>query len=203
MDDMQEKINEYLNELNQDPSSKVFTKLADEYRKNGDYDQALKVVKEGMQKHPDFIKGWIVWGKVLSDAGRNGEAIEKFKKVIELNPDNLSAYLFLGKLYKKDNNHAEALNAFKQAYKLSPDDEDIEEEINDIKKQMASAPAVFEEAESTFPAYPTGPLGEPSESSDGRFSRHVLVFLRFVLTVPPSATPGAASQPSNSQQPPL
>ncbi|MCK4667001.1 tetratricopeptide repeat protein, partial [Candidatus Dependentiae bacterium] len=137
MDDMQEKINEYLNELQHDPSSTIFAKLADAYRKNGDYDPALKVVEEGIQKNPEFIKGWIVWGKILADSGRNDDAIDKFKKVTELNSDNLSAYLFLGRLYKKVNNLESALDSFNKSFKLSPDDEDILEEIENLKTKIS------------------------------------------------------------------
>ena len=49
--------------LNQAPQSLVFSRLADCYRKNGEFQQAIGVCMEGLRNHPDCVTGRVILGR--------------------------------------------------------------------------------------------------------------------------------------------
>src|SRR5262245_29271471 len=80
----------------ENPDGRVFTLLAEAYRKAGDLEQARDVLQAGLRKHPQYASAYVVLGRVLMDQQSGSDAEDAFRKVLELDPENLVALRALG-----------------------------------------------------------------------------------------------------------
>jgi tetratricopeptide (TPR) repeat protein len=102
------------------PESLVFARLADAYRKAGEIDLALKVVEDGISRHPDYLSGYIVLGRCHTDLKRNGDAIAAFERVAELDPTNLVAIGSLAELTREGGDTDGARGWYTRLTQLDP-----------------------------------------------------------------------------------
>ena len=93
-------------------------KKSQEYARNGDRENALKVLVE----HKDW--GWnapnylVFLGDAYFNADYAAEAMECYKRSIELKADNAIAHTNLGRIYFKERDYAKAAQAFRQGVYL-------------------------------------------------------------------------------------
>jgi tetratricopeptide (TPR) repeat protein len=124
------------------PGGRVFTHLADAYRKAGELDRARSILQAGIVQHPDYASAHVVMGRIQMDLGALVEAAQTFLRVLELDPENRVALRALGDLARRDR-PAEALVHYRELQALDPSDEDLTEliEILDQQLQKASDPS--------------------------------------------------------------
>lgn len=80
------------------PEGLVFARLADAYRRCGRLEPCLELLREGLDRHPDYAAGHLIRGRALREAGRPGEAAGCFRRVLELDAENLVALRSLAEL---------------------------------------------------------------------------------------------------------
>jgi len=102
------------------PESLVFARLADAYRKAGEFDLALKVIADGISRHPDYASGHIVLGRCHRDLDSSAEAVAAFEKVAQLDPANLVAVRSLAELSREQGDQASARAWYTQLSQLDP-----------------------------------------------------------------------------------
>ena len=101
---MSESLNQQIDRLQAifrsdlDPDGRAFVPLADAHRQLGDMDQALALVREGLQEHPDLTSGHVVEGWIHRAQGDIDTALKSFERVVELDPDNAIAKLAVAEL---------------------------------------------------------------------------------------------------------
>ena len=78
-----------------DPASIAFAQLAEEYRRAGNCEEAIKVCEVGLAQHPAYLSARVTLGRSLFELGRYEEARAEFLRVLDAAPDNLIA---VGKL---------------------------------------------------------------------------------------------------------
>ena len=71
MNDTLQLLNEL---LEHDPGSKIFFPLAKVYRKQGDADRAIEIVRKGLGFHPDYLEARLLLIELLHDTGDGAEA---------------------------------------------------------------------------------------------------------------------------------
>ena len=133
-------MNEYLIALfeqqwRDDPKSRVFLRLAEEYRKGEAYDKAIQVCEEGIKAHPSYIPALVCLGRSLRMSNRLDEAEETFRKVLGFNPDNPHALRGLGFILEEKGNREEALSFYETSLLQEPGDEEITARINSLREQ--------------------------------------------------------------------
>lgn len=133
------EIAELKKKLEESPDSLVFISLADACRKNGDLDEALKVCKKGLEKHPSNASARIVLGRIYVDQSKTAEAIQEFEKILELDPENMMAHSLLGSVYIKKGDYQAAIDEYQKILSLNPDDEEIQAFLKKAIEQAASA----------------------------------------------------------------
>ncbi len=69
----------------------LFVHLADTYRHAGDFGEALRVLRRGIEQHPSYVPGYELLGQTLLEQGRVGEAEICFERVLEMDDQNLAA----------------------------------------------------------------------------------------------------------------
>ena len=85
------RIGELRRRFERDPSSIAFAQLAEEYRRSGDLDQAVKICREGLARHPGYLSAQVTLGRALMELERYSEARKELEAVLQAAPDNLTA----------------------------------------------------------------------------------------------------------------
>jgi tetratricopeptide (TPR) repeat protein len=75
----------------ENPEGRYFVPLANAYRKVGDVDRAISVLRSGLETHPDYVSAHIVLGQCLVDRGDVDSAFGEFLRVLSLDSQNLVA----------------------------------------------------------------------------------------------------------------
>ncbi len=96
-------MNDYLidslqRQLQEDPNSRVFLRLAEEFRKLERYSEALEVLTVGLGNHAGYLPARVSLGRVFLGLGRIHESEIEFKKVLQQVPDNIHALRSLSEI---------------------------------------------------------------------------------------------------------
>jgi len=79
------------NRLAADPASKVFVPLAEEYRKAGEIDRAVELLRSGLEKNPDYAAAEVALARALLQKDEREECRRILTRVTRRVPDNLLA----------------------------------------------------------------------------------------------------------------
>src|SRR5690348_18405394 len=91
------RIDELRKKFDENPR-RYFAPLANEYRKLGDFEQAIFICQEFLPQQRGHMSGHIVYGQSLFEAGRDDEARAVFESARALGPENLIALCHLGEI---------------------------------------------------------------------------------------------------------
>jgi tetratricopeptide (TPR) repeat protein len=147
--------------LQADPTSIAFAQLAEEYRRARQFDQAVAVCREGLQRHTGYLSARITLGRALAELGQTAEAEEEFEYVLRSAPDNLAAIRGLAEIHQKHGNLQRALTYYRRALTLAHYDPDLDETVRAIADELGSSETVsdgglsFEQARQELMAAPS------------------------------------------------
>ncbi|MDP2753513.1 MAG: tetratricopeptide repeat protein [Nitrospirota bacterium] len=137
-----EEIERLKEKVDNDPNSKLFIPLAEEYKKAGMFDEAIDVLIKGLEKQPGYMSARVSLGKILFERGMLQEAKAEFEKVIGAIPDNLYAHKRLAEIYRDLGERDRAVKEFKTVLKLNPMDEWAATNLSDIEEGPKPQPEV-------------------------------------------------------------
>ena len=84
-----------------DPASIAFAQLAEEHRRAGEFDEAIRVARTGLDRHPGYISARVTLGRALLETGAYEEAQTELEFVIRTAPDNLAAIRALAEIHQR------------------------------------------------------------------------------------------------------
>ncbi len=128
-----------------DPNSKLFLPLAEEYRKEGMYDEAIGILQEGLEKHPTYTSARVLLAKVYIEKGQLDRARTELEQVIDSVPDNLFAQRKLAEIYRDMGLTEKAIEHYERVVELNPLDDEAIEILGQLKGETAEAPAEVSE----------------------------------------------------------
>jgi tetratricopeptide (TPR) repeat protein len=181
--------------ISKDPKSKLFVPLAEEYKKTGDLETAIRVLGEGLKNNPTYITARSFLGRLLMEAGDLAGAQKELEEVVKVIPDNLLAQRKLGDLHVLRGNRAEALARYKAALQLNPGDKEVTSLIADIeagrvlggRSSQSSAPSA---------SGATANAAAAASSATARTVRPVVVPATKPTAAAPAPASSAAGQPT-------
>ena len=86
--------------VEKDPASIAFAQLAEEYRRGGDYEQAIAICREGLGRHPGYLSAQVTLGRALIALEQFDEARRELEAVLRVAPDNLAAIRALAGIHE-------------------------------------------------------------------------------------------------------
>jgi len=95
------RIAELRRRVDKDPTSIAFAQLAEEYRRTGDYQAAVKVCREGLARHPGYLSAQVTLGRALMELEEYDEACSELEAVLRAAPDNLTAIRALADIHQR------------------------------------------------------------------------------------------------------
>lgn len=160
------EIAKLVERISKDPKSKLFVPLAEEYKKAGDIEKSINVLKEGLKNNPGYVTARSFLGRLLFEKGDMAGAQREFEEVARSIPDNLMAQHKLGDVYVFQNRPMDALKHYKMALSLNPGDEEIAALVSDIEAGRDVKGRLLTPKQPTVEKYPT--KEEPAQSAPMR-----------------------------------
>ena len=114
------------------PEGRYFVPLANAYRKAGHVDRAMALLREGLERHPDYLSAHIVLGRCLTDVGDGAAAEREFRYVLSLGPQHLIALRTLGVLASASGNAGEARGWYQDLLAVDPMNEEARRALDAI-----------------------------------------------------------------------
>jgi len=170
-----------------------FAALADAYRKAGEIDVALEIVRSGIAERPNYVSGHIVLGRCLVDQGNDEEAGNVFAHVLQLDAENIIALKVLGDVAERSGDSAGAREWLERLLEVDP----MNDEARAARERLETETAAVEPTEQT--ADSEAPVSEVIEETDvaGQVASGALE--SDVVEAPPQAHP---AEPEHPSQPP-
>ncbi len=122
--------------LQADPTSIAFAQLAEEYRRAGQFDEAVTVCREGLQRHPGYLSARVTLGRALQELEQTTDAEREFEYVLRTAPDNLPALRGLAEIHEKKGNLQRALGYYRRALEMAHYDPDLDETVRAIAEEL-------------------------------------------------------------------
>ncbi|HZE89995.1 MAG TPA: tetratricopeptide repeat protein [Verrucomicrobiae bacterium] len=143
--------------LKLDPASRVFYELAREHHALGNLEEAARLCREGLQRHPAYHSARVLFGRVLIDMGLFSDARPELERVVKQAPDNLLARRLLAEALAGSGDRAGARAALRQLLAAQPGDA----EALKVMAELESRPDADESA-----GLETLPRPEPEAADD-------------------------------------
>src|SRR6478609_9264776 len=119
------RIDELRKKFDENPR-RYFAPLANEYRKIGDFEQAILICQEFLPQQPGHMSGHIVYGQALFEAGRVDEARGVFETALSLDPENLIALRHLGDIAGRQGDPTSARRWYERVLEADPRNDEIQ-----------------------------------------------------------------------------
>jgi hypothetical protein len=136
-----------------DPASIAFAQLAEEYRRAGNYDEAVKYCRTGLARHPGYLSARVTLGRALTELGVLDEAAREFELVLKSAPDNLAAIRGMAEIHQRKGDMHAALEYHTRALSLARFDPELEETVSRIGREIGAV------------ATPGGPSSAPTTAN--------------------------------------
>lgn len=124
----------------ENPDGRYFAPLADAYRKAGQVDRALELVRAGIDKHADYLSAHIVLGRCLLDKLDDEGAGQAFQRVLTLDSENIIALKSLAEIEERKGDMVAARQWLQQLLHIDPMNADAEADLTRLGGAIASAP---------------------------------------------------------------
>jgi len=153
------RIDELRKKLDKEPGSRLFAQLAEELRKDGDLEDAIRVAREGLEKHSNYPSARMTLGRALFDTGDWSAARAEFELVLKGAPDNILASRLLAESLESLGDIPAAIARYKKTLALAPGDKQVLARLDALEKggtpvALAAPPA----AAAPKPAEPRAPI---------------------------------------------
>ena len=135
------RIEELRRRVQKDPASIAFAQLAEEYRRAGNYEEAIEICRIGLQTHPSYLSARVTLGRALIEMNDLEHAEVELRYVLHHAAENLAAIRAMAEIHHRREELTEALGYYKSALELARHDPDLEQTVEEISRTIAKAPA--------------------------------------------------------------
>jgi tetratricopeptide (TPR) repeat protein len=130
------RIHELRRRLEKDPASIAFAQLAEEYRREGKYAEAVETCRNGLALHPGYLSARVTLGRSLIELNRLDLAQTELTEVLQFAPENLAAIRGLAEVHRRRGELPEALEQYRTAFELARHDPGIDQIVREIRKEI-------------------------------------------------------------------
>jgi tetratricopeptide (TPR) repeat protein len=163
------RIEELRRRVQKDPASIAFAQLAEEYRRAGEHQEAVRVCRTGLAKHPSYLSARVTLGRALIELEQHDEAHTELEYVLRSAPENLAAIRGLAEIHQRRGELDEALKHYQTALGIAQHDPELEETVQELTRQLGGpVPARTEVRASEKPGVPARPGVRGDENPEGR-----------------------------------
>ena len=143
------RIDELRRRVDKDPSSIAFAQLAEEYRRGGDFQQAVKVCRDGLARHPGYLSAQVTLGRALMELQEYDDAGKELEAVLQVAPDNLAAIRALADIHQRRGDAPEAIDVLAKVESPKPQPKPVSkpEPLEKVEPIQEPEPVLVKEPE--------------------------------------------------------
>jgi len=130
----------------ENPQGRYFAPLADAYRKAGQVDQALVLVRSGLENHPDYLSAHIVLGRCQLDLKDDPGAAQAFQRVLSLDAENIIALKSLSEIAERQSDLVQARTWLQKLLQVDPMNAEAEADLQRLGGALSTAATTEMEA---------------------------------------------------------
>jgi tetratricopeptide (TPR) repeat protein len=108
------RLEELQRRVQRDPASISFAALAEEYRRLGLFQEAIRICRAGLQRHPAYLSAHVTLGRALLKVGAFDEAASELEQVLRTAPENLVAIRALAEIHRRRSEMPEAIEHYQE-----------------------------------------------------------------------------------------
>ncbi len=138
MAEVAERIARYRGILLDDPQSRIYVPLADLLQENGDLEEALVLLEEGLSRHPGHLSAMVVLGRTLLQAGRQDHGVKVLQRVLDLSPDNFIVLRTLAENFLQRDAFTHALPLLERLVEIEPEQTEWPKLLADARERMVT-----------------------------------------------------------------
>lgn len=109
-----------MDRYNQNPQSLVFSRLANEFRKEGNFTKAIEICTNGLLAHPEYVTGRLVLGQCYVEQGNPQAAIQELLAIFIYDRKNQAAMKMLADLYNRQEKLDKAGDLYTLLFRMDP-----------------------------------------------------------------------------------
>lgn len=129
-------LTKYSSIYERNPKSRVFAPLAESYRKLGMLDDAFKVLRDGIKRHPTYVMGYIVLSHCYFDQQNYELAYNTIRPFVSKNLENISLQKLFAQICINLGHLEEALQTFKYLLLINPRDQYVSEQVKLLEDDL-------------------------------------------------------------------
>ena len=122
--------------LEANPSSIAFAALAEEYRRAGQYEEAIRRCRIGLARHPAYLSAHVTLGRALIEVDQLDEAQRELEGVVAAAPENLAAIRGLAEIHQRRGDLQSALTHYRHALDLAQQDAALKHTVEEIEREL-------------------------------------------------------------------
>ncbi|HMW34036.1 MAG TPA: tetratricopeptide repeat protein, partial [bacterium] len=115
------------------PESVRFAQLADAYLDMGQYDQAITILTDGLQKFPYYDTARLILAKAYYRRGEKKQAQEYIREFLQSHPAHVAAHKLLGDLALEEDDVVSAVKKYRVALRFDPINKVLIQSLVDLK----------------------------------------------------------------------
>jgi tetratricopeptide (TPR) repeat protein len=148
------RIEDLRRRVQKDPASIAFAQLAEEYRRAGQFSDAVEICRAGLGTHPGYLSARVTLGRALIELDDLESAQLELETVLHGAPENLSAIRGLAEIHHRRGALNEALTHYRAALGLARNDPELEQTVTDLAHQIEQSRPATEVEDFSFEAIP-------------------------------------------------
>jgi tetratricopeptide (TPR) repeat protein len=152
-------VERLLSRYNQAPQSRLFAPLAAAYRAAGDSEEALRVLRAGLARHPQYVSALVLMAQCCLDLQQEDAAESAFARVLELDPENLVALRYRAERARRRGALERAVELLRLLLEIDPFDREVQADLGLVamaleREASGDRPAADEPTLDTFASAP-------------------------------------------------
>jgi len=160
------RISDLARKLQREPGSRVFFELAREHHQSGNLEDAARLCREGLQKHPAYHSARVLLARVLIDMKQFSSAKPELERVMKQAPGNLLARRLLAEALAAENDREGAREILRGLLILNPADEEAEQRLQELSAPTESKAAGLETLPGETASHDLPPAEEVSDAAE-------------------------------------
>lgn len=123
-------------------NARSFIPIAEGYLKSGMVDEAISVLKAGIQVNPRYLGARVSLGKAYLEKGKIEEALKEFEYAVNISPDNIFAHRKLITIYRDMGRIDDAIKSCEMLLVFNPKDKEINNILIELRKEKNPPPQI-------------------------------------------------------------
>ena len=131
-----DRIEALRREVAANPSSRQFYQLGELLRRDGQVEDAIMVLRQGLGSQTKYVAAWVSLGRALLQAEKYGQASDALREALSNDPGNPVAWRLLGEARHGSGEKEGALSAFERALDLAPGDDALQLTVDGLREEL-------------------------------------------------------------------